>query len=142
MAPPRPPSLAPLRWQVTQAQIAAYAEVSGANDPLHLDPAFGRGQGFGGTIAQGLLVFGTLSEFVIGRLPDPRCWIHGGRLEARFRRPVRPGDTLVAQAVLVGEGAGEPTVRTEYRVWCENDHREVVVVGRALVPGAEPRSIS
>jgi len=137
-----PSSLPPLSWRVTQAQIAAYADVSGASDPLHLDPTFGRSRGFPGTIAQGLLVFGTLSEFLIGRLPDPRNWIYGGRLEARFRRPVRPGDTLVAHASMVGQVAPPAPDPCEFTIWCENSTGGVVVLGRALVPAVLPRDVS
>lgn len=129
-----PETLPPLRWRLTQEQIWRYAAVSGANDPMHVDPAFAAQTPFGGTIGQGLLVFGCLSELFMQGLPDPMRWIRGGRLEVRFRAPARPGDDLTARAVRVGECGVDGVPHVEYEVWCENQSQVRVVAGRAYVP--------
>jgi acyl dehydratase len=40
---------------VTQADVAAFAEVSGDRNPLHLDEAYARDSVFGGRVAHGVL---------------------------------------------------------------------------------------
>ena len=122
------------RRRITQERIDAYAAVSGANDPLHVEPAVARASRFGGTIAQGLLVFAWMSELFMHGLPDPRRWVDGGRLEVAFRAPARPGDRLTVCGVRVGWSEREGAPCAEYEVWCENDAGVRVVTGRALVP--------
>jgi acyl dehydratase len=81
---------------VTEADIAAFAGVSGDFDPLHMDEEYARGTVFGGRIAHGLLGAAVASGLVSRmRLTDGTlvAWLG---LELDFREPVRPGDTVRA----------------------------------------------
>lgn len=71
----------------TREQIAAYAEASGDDNPIHLDDEFARSVGLPGVIAHGMLQMGLLAR-VAG---DPRRL---RRLSCRFAGMVRPGDTV------------------------------------------------
>lgn len=134
MADDLPAELPPLRWRLTQEQIWAYASVSGANDPMHVDPDFAARTPLGGTIGQGLLTVGLLSEAFVRGLPDPMRWIEGGRLDVRFRAPARPGDEITVRAVRVPAGGGADGCAAEYEVWCENQAGARIITGRAWVP--------
>lgn len=133
-----PAELPPLRWRLSQEQIDTYAAVSGASDPIHVDPAFARTTRFGGTVAQGLLIFASLSELFMTGLPDPRGWVNGGRLVVAFRAPARPGDALAVGAGLVAVTERDGGRHGDYDVWCENGEGSRIVLGRAVVPAPPP----
>ena len=59
-----PNKLGPRYWTVSQSDIDRYAQFSGANDPLHVDPTFASTTEFGKTIAQGLLLHGRFFELI------------------------------------------------------------------------------
>src|SRR4030081_3033139 len=81
------------RRTVTEADIAAFAGVSGGFHPLHVDEIFAREQSpFGGRIAHGPLV---LSMSYGMRSPrDDWKILALASCERRFRAPVYPGDTV------------------------------------------------
>jgi acyl dehydratase len=75
-------------------QIAAYAEASGDNNPIHLNDNFARSVGLPGVIAHGLLQMGILAvvaEEAAGGQPLRR-------LTCRFAGVVVPGDTITFTA--------------------------------------------
>jgi acyl dehydratase len=85
----------------TREQIAAYAEASGDQNPIHLDDGFARSVGLPGVIAHGMLQMGILAtvaaEAVGGRE-------HLRRMSVRFAGMVEPGDTVMFSATPDGEG--------------------------------------
>jgi acyl dehydratase len=95
---------------ITDADIAAFADVSGDHNPLHEDDAYARAAGFEGRIAHGVLglavVTGLLNQAGLTR----------GTLLAflgltwSFRRPVRPGDTV---RVRLGVGSTRASRRAD-----------------------------
>lgn len=113
-----------------------YAEVSGASDPIHVDPEAMKTSRFGGTVAQGILVFAWLSELMMQL--DADAWSSGGRIEVSFRAPAKPGDTIDACCQLVNaEPAG--SIYGEYEVWCENQDKVRIITGRAWLPVSAAR---
>ncbi|MDA2986125.1 MAG: MaoC/PaaZ C-terminal domain-containing protein [Actinomycetota bacterium] len=87
------------RRTVTEADIAAFAGVSGDFDKLHTDDVFIReSTPFRGRIAHGLLVFAIQS----GLRAEVSDWQTIGYLgcDRRFRAPVYPGDTVAARYIV------------------------------------------
>jgi 3-hydroxybutyryl-CoA dehydratase len=127
------------RRDVTQEQIWRYGNVSGATDPIHVDPEAMKKSRFGGTIAQGLLVFAWLSELMMQI--DAEAWSSRGRIDVSFRAPTRPGDTIEVCCQLK---TAEPpdSVYGEYEVWCENQEKTRVINGRAWLPAPVGKSVS
>lgn len=82
--------------RVTEKEIAAFAELSGDNNPIHLDEAFAAGTAFGGRIAHGLLSAAFISTVLGTKLPGPGAVYASQTL--RFLAPVRIGDLVTAQA--------------------------------------------
>ena len=84
---------------VTEADITAFAEVSGDFNPVHMDEAFAAATRFQGRIAHGMLSAGYISAVLGVDLPGPGAIYLSQSL--RFRRPVRIGDTVEARVIVV-----------------------------------------
>ena len=112
--------------QVTQ--LAAYADVSGDHNPLHLDEEFAAASPYGRTIAHGMLVLAFASEMMTKSFG--RAWLCGGKLKARFRAPVYPGDTVTTGGTL--ESASDATAT--YAVVVRNQDGVEVLTADAVVP--------
>ena len=80
---------------VTEADIAAFAAVSGDTNPLHLDEAYAAKTPFKGRIAHGMLGASYLSAVLGTELPGPGSVYLSQSL--RFRRPIRIGDVVTAR---------------------------------------------
>lgn len=124
-------ALGPVEWTVTQQQIDQYAAISGADDPLHVDPAFAATSRFGGTIAQGLLMFGQLAELLVRQAGDA-AMTACVTLDVDFRGPVRPGRTVR----LLGERAAQ-TQSSSYALTCTDAEAKLLLQGRGSI-GREP----
>jgi acyl dehydratase len=88
----------PFAMTVTQGQVNAYADASGDNNPIHLNPEFARSVGLPGTIAHGMLEMGILAEAIAS-------WAGGNAnllsLSCRFSKPLLPGDTIICTGTVV-----------------------------------------
>ena len=115
-------------FEVTGATLEAFAEVSGDNNPVHLDEAYAKTTTFGERIAHGMLSAGYISALLGTRLPGPGCIYLSQSL--RFRRPVKIGDLVVARATVktLDASRGHVTLDT----FCEVGGK-TVVDGEALV---------
>ncbi|HEY8756264.1 MAG TPA: MaoC/PaaZ C-terminal domain-containing protein [Candidatus Dormibacteraeota bacterium] len=104
--------MTPLLRTVTQDQINAYAEASGDQNPIHVDPDFARSVGLPGTIAHGLLDMGILTEAVAR-------WAGGyeqvASVTCRFSKPLLPGETITCtgRVVEIDHSQGIATLELE-----------------------------
>ncbi|MDR3513990.1 MAG: MaoC family dehydratase [Caulobacteraceae bacterium] len=83
---------------VSEADIQAFAEVTGDHNPLHLDEAYAQTTPFKGRIAHGMLSAGYISAVLGVDLPGPGAIYLSQSL--RFRRPVRIGDVVDTQVTV------------------------------------------
>ena len=74
---------------VTEADIAAFAGVSGDTNPIHLHGGFAQSTRFGQRIAHGMLSASVISAALANKLPGPGAIYMSQNL--RFRAPVRAG---------------------------------------------------
>ncbi|MDR3498339.1 MAG: MaoC family dehydratase [Parvibaculum sp.] len=81
---------------ISDADIVAYAGISGDTNPVHLDEAYASATRFGGRIAHGMLSASLISAVIGTRLPGPGAIYMSQSL--RFRAPVKPGDVVTATA--------------------------------------------
>ena len=125
---PLPESLDPIEHRVTQAQLVKYAEASGDHNPLHLDPVFAATTPFGRPVAHGMLVLAFASELLTRSFG--RAWLCGGKLRAKFRSPVYPGDVVTVTGTLKSTDSLSAT----YHVLVRNQDGTDVVTGEATVP--------
>lgn len=80
---------------VTEADIAAFAGVSGDTNPVHLNEEYAKGTMFKGRIAHGMLSAAFISTVFGTKLPGPGC-IYVSQL-LKFKAPVKIGDTVMAR---------------------------------------------
>ena len=79
-------------FTVSDADIVAFATVSGDHNPVHLDEAYAQTTAFKGRIAHGMLSAAYISAVLANDLPGPGSVYLSQSL--RFKRPVRIGDTV------------------------------------------------
>ncbi len=77
---------------VTETDIVQYSQISGDDNPLHVNDEFARQTVFKGRIAHGMLTCGYISAVLGTELPGPGCAYLNQNLN--FRAPVRIGDTV------------------------------------------------
>lgn len=113
---------------VTEADLQAFADVSGDHNPVHLDEAFAQTTPFKGRIAHGMLSAAYISAVIAGELPGPGTIYLGQTLA--FKRPVRIGDEVITRVTVAAIDAekGRVTLRTESLV-----NGKAVVEGEAVV---------
>ncbi len=77
---------------ITEADIVAFAALTGDGHPLHTDAVWAAGSEFGSRIAHGSLVL----SYCVGLMPfDPELVLAlRGFERVAFKRPVRIGDTI------------------------------------------------
>lgn len=81
---------------VTGGDIEAFAELSGDDNPVHLDADFAAKSPFKTRIAHGMLTASFISTILGTKLPGYGCIYLSQTL--RFKAPVKIGDKVVAQA--------------------------------------------
>ena len=119
-------------WTVSEATLAAFAEVSGDANPLHMDEAYAAASPFKGRVAHGMLVGSYISAVLGMQLPGPGAIYQSQSL--KFRRPVRIGDRVLARVAIkaIDEAKGHVTLSTVCSVAGKRvvDGEAVVVVSR------------
>ena len=120
--------LTSIPFDVTKDSISTYADITDDFNPLHLDDAFAAQTPMKGVIAHGTMSLSLIwqsltATFGIEKTKDISVTI-------RFRKPVRPGDSLAARGTLRED---KPNT---YDVWVENQNGEKVIEGKAEVNGA------
>ena len=109
---------------VGEADIVAFAEVSGDHNPLHLDEAYAAKTPFRGRIAHGILAGAYISALIGDRLPGPGAIYVSQML--RFKRPIRIGDEVTVRATI--EAIDERQAHVTIATTC-------LVKGKAAVEG-------
>ena len=113
---------------VREADIVAFADVSGDRNPLHLDEAYAAKTPFRGRIAHGMLAGAYVSALIGDRLPGPGAIYVSQTLQ--FKRPIRIGDEVTVRATIaaIDERQAHVTIATTCLV-----KGKVAVEGEAVV---------
>jgi 3-hydroxybutyryl-CoA dehydratase len=113
---------------VTEADIAAFAGVSGDTNPIHLHDGFARTSRFGHRIAHGMLSASFISTVVGTRLPGPGSIYVSQSLN--FRAPVKIGDTVTARCEIVEIVPERKRIKLKTECLCGD---KVVLDGEAVI---------
>ena len=107
---------------VEEADIVAFADVSGDRNPVHLDESYAAETQFNGRIAHGMLSAAYISAVLGMELPGPGAIYLSQNLS--FKRPVRIGDTVIARATIaaIDHEKARVTLKTE----CLANNKQVV----------------
>lgn len=84
--------------RIGEADVVKFAEVSGDDNPVHLDEDYARGTHFGGRIVHGILSAGLISAAIASKLPGPGTIYLKQSL--KFCAPVRIGDVVEAMVTV------------------------------------------
>ncbi len=133
---------------ITRADIAAFAQVSGDRNPLHLDEEYAARGPFGRTIAHGLLGLAAASGLMEQSGYTTGTLVAFLGLEWAFRHPIFPGDSVRVRMRVAHKRAtrdpGQGLVKLQLTVL--NDREEpaqegsftVLVRCRSTAPGESP----
>jgi acyl dehydratase len=88
---------------VTEADIVAFAGLSGDYNVLHTDAEFMRTSIFGERIAHGLLGLAIQSGLALRAVPRPYATVAFLGLRWRFKAPIRIGDTIRVRLRVTGK---------------------------------------
>jgi len=116
------------RNEVTKEKVAAFAEISGDHNPIHLDDAYAATTTFGACIAHGVFTASFVSAIIATRLPGPGSIYISQTLS--FRAPVMVGatvETTIEVLELIERGR-----RVKLKCECRVDDK-VVLTGEAEV---------
>ena len=115
---------------VSDADIVAFAQVTGDNQPLHLDDSYAAKTRFKRRLAHGMLSAGFISA-ALGTKLTPNATVIYLSQSLQFRRPVFPGDTITARLEVT---AIEPEKRfVTCKTECVNQDGQTVLSGEAQV---------
>lgn len=117
-----------IEHKVTQADVQAFADVTGDNNPVHLDAEYAATTSFEKPIAHGMLTAGFISAAIGTKLPGPGCIYLEQSL--KFRAPVFIG-AEVTTTVTVKE-LNERRRRAVIETVCTVEGKKVVT-GEATI---------
>lgn len=120
---------ASLQKAFTEADVAAFAEISLDNNPIHLSDKYAKESVFGRRVVHGMLTAGLISAVIANRLPGPGSIYLGQDL--RFTAPVFPGDTVTATVEITELREDKKIVKLT--TTCVNQHGQAVITGLATV---------
>lgn len=119
--------------QVRQEDIELFAAMTGDRNPIHFDPELASRSRFGGIVVQGGVTTGLLNALVAQDLPGPgSVFLH---TNWSYLAPVRPGDVLTAEVVVLDLRSDKPisTLRTTIK-----NHDDVIVLNGTGVVWRDP----
>ncbi|KOX95605.1 MULTISPECIES: MaoC family dehydratase [Halorubrum] len=112
---------------VTEETIEAFAELSGDENPIHLDDEYAAETMFGGRVAHGIISAAVVSGALAGLSGD----IVYLSQELSFEKPVFPGDTVAASVSVIDDLGGDRLAVETTATVPERDER--VLSGEAVV---------
>jgi acyl dehydratase len=115
--------------KIEQADIDAFASVTGDHNPVHVDEEFAKTTRFGKRIAHGMLTASLISAVLANKLPGEGSVYLGQTLQ--FVAPVFPGDEITARVTVKEIREDKPIMKLE--TICLNQRGEVVIRGEATV---------
>ena len=120
---------ATLSKTITDADVRAFAELTGDHNPVHLDDEYAAGTRFGRRVAHGMLAASLISAALANELPGRGTVYLSQQLQ--FTAPVFPGDTVTARVAVTKVREDKPVVTLD--TVCTNQRGETVVRGEAVV---------
>jgi acyl dehydratase len=111
-----------------EPDVAAYAQASGDDNPLHVDPAIAAKAGLAGVPIHGMLIMGCFESYLRAWRPEATVT----KLSSKFIRPVLVGEAFevtgkVVQAATEGPAVLRLTVRRH------DGARDLVCMAEAFV---------
>ena len=114
---------------INQADVETFAEISGDQNPVHLDEQYAAQSMFGKRIAHGMLVSGLISSVLGMQLPGPGSIYLSQTLG--FKKPVFFGDEITAVVEVTKVREDKQIISLDTK--CFNQDDEIVIDGEAVI---------
>ena len=97
---------------ITGDDVRRFVDMTGDDNPLHVDPAYAETTSFKDVVVHGMLGASFLSTVIGTQLPGTGAlWISQNM---EFLLPVRLGDELTVSATVVGQARARPAARPRH----------------------------
>jgi len=114
---------------ITEADIRKFVELTGDDNPLHLDPQFAHQTAFKDIVVHGMLGASFISTVIGTKLPGPGAlWVNQ---TLDFLLPVRLGDELTVMCTVLKKHDRDRLLELETRI--VNQHQQTVLQGQGKV---------
>jgi 3-hydroxybutyryl-CoA dehydratase len=120
---------------ITDADVRAFAALTGDHNPVHLDKEYAATTRFGRRIAHGMLSASLVSAVIANELPGRGSVYLSQTLQ--FVAPVFLGDTVTARVTVTKVREDKPVVTLE--TVCTNQRGEQLLKGEAVVLASATR---
>jgi 3-oxoacyl-[acyl-carrier protein] reductase len=114
---------------VTEADVRRFVDMTGDDNPLHVDPGYAETTAFKDVVVHGMLGASFLSTVIGTQLPGPGALWISQNLE--FLLPVRLGDELTVSATVVGRHDRDRLLDLDTRI--VNQNQQLVLSGQGRV---------
>ncbi len=114
---------------ISENDLQQFAQITGDNNPVHLDETYAQKTRFGKRIAHGMLGASLISAVIGTQLPGEGTIYLSQSLQ--FKAPMYIGDTITAQVTITNIREDKPLITLE--TVCTNQHGTAVILGEALV---------
>lgn len=115
--------------RITEQDVRRFVEMTGDDNPLHVDPRFAETTSFKDIVVHGMLGASFISTVIGTKLPGPGAlWVSQ---QMDFLHPVRLGDELTITCTVLKKNDRERLVDLETKI--ENQNAQVVLAGSGRV---------
>ena len=118
---------------ISEDDVRTFAEITGDDNPIHLDEAFARESRFGQRIVHGVLLLGLISKVLGSDFPG-----HGSiavSLSCRFLHPVPVGSEVRIEVTIIEKLDKHRHVKGRTRVYTQDN--KIAIGGEArIIPPA------
>lgn len=119
---------------ITEADVRRFVEMTGDDNPLHVDPEYAAATSFKEIVVHGMLGASFISTVIGTKLPGPGAlWVSQAM---EFKLPVRLGDTLTVTCTVLRKHERDRLLELETRI--VNQHGQTVLSGQGKVKVLEP----
>jgi phosphate acetyltransferase len=122
---------------LTEADIQAFAAVSGDTNPAHLNAEYANDTAFHGVIAHGMWGGALISALLGTQFPGPGTIYMEQNLH--FTKPVRIGDTLTVMATVLNKDDEKKRVDLDCQVTNQKGHKVLYGTAKVLAPTKKVR---
>lgn len=120
--------------RITEADVRRFVEMTGDDNPLHVDATYAGTTPFKDIVVHGMLGASFLSTVIGTRLPGPGAlWVSQN---FEFLLPVRLGDELTISCTVLRKHDRERLLELDTRI--VNQNRQVVLTGQGKVKVLQP----
>ena len=114
---------------VNEQMMNDFLNISGDNNPLHIDGEFAKKQGYNDMVVYGLLTTSFISKLVGVLLPGKYCLLQG--IEVKYLKPVYINDELIISGTI--DELHESVKRATVKVVIVNGTNQKVLKGKVEV---------